>query len=122
MASVTADDTSYEIPMYVAATKANLLSRAAAVQIGLINRVCEVSESIFGTIGNIKGKPVRIKLREDAEPYSVLCARRIPIPLLKMVEQQLQKMVEDNVIVKVTEPTEWSCKDVHRPEKVEQRD
>ena len=93
--------------MYVISTPNNLLSRGAAIQLGLIKRTFKVSEELFGTIGNIKGGPVKITLREDAEPYSINVSRRIPLPIMDKVEEKLKSMEADGVICKVTEPTEW---------------
>ena len=85
----------------------NLLSRGAAVNLGLIMRVHEISDEIFGDIGTLKGESVKITLQENAEPYSASTARRIPIPLLPKVESELKRMEDAGVITKVTEPTEW---------------
>jgi hypothetical protein len=51
-------------------------------------RVAEtVSESVYGDLGLVKCDPVKITLKQDAMPYSV--ARRIPLPLLPKVKQEL---------------------------------
>ena len=46
-------------------------------------------------------------LRDDATPYSISTARRIPLPLLPKVEQELERMEENGVIERITEPTDW---------------
>lgn len=42
-----------------------------------------------------------------AVPYTVHTARRVPLPLLPKVQKELQRMEEQGVIVKVTQPTDW---------------
>ncbi|KAK7106806.1 hypothetical protein V1264_018020 [Littorina saxatilis] len=65
-----------------------------------VKRVCEIFSSV-------KCEPVRIKLKENAVPYSVSTARRVPIPLLGKVEKELKRMKDNGVIEEVKEPTEW---------------
>jgi len=51
--------------------------------------------------------PVQIKLKENAEPYSLNVARRIPIPMLPKVKAEIERMEAEDVIEPVTQPTEW---------------
>ena len=91
----------------------NLLSRSAAVKLNLIARLESVSApdiyelDVFGELGEIKARSVQIKLKRDAEPYSCSTARRVPFPMLDKVSDELKRMEQLGVIVKVTEPTEW---------------
>ena len=48
-----------------------------------------------------------IKLREDAIPYALTTPRRVPIPLLAKVKEELQRMERLGVITKTEEPTDW---------------
>ena len=83
----------------------NLLSRTVAVNMGLIKCIEEVS--VYGDVGTLRGEPVKIVLKDDAQPYSVATPRRIPVPLLPKVEEELRRMETLGIIEKVTEPTEW---------------
>ena len=87
-----------------------LLSREAAIRLCLVRRLdaTEAKDLAFGDIGPpIQCDPVKIVLAQDAEPYSISVPRRIPIPLLPKVEKELKRMEENDVIEKVTEPTDW---------------
>ena len=82
----------------------NLLSREAAARFGFVQRVDE----IFGDVPNsVQCKPVKILLNENAEPYVQTTSRRIPIPQLPKVEEELKRMEKAGVIERITEPTEW---------------
>jgi transposase InsO family protein len=87
----------------------NLLSRGAALKLGLVQRLDDVHDDlVFGDIGKpVDCAPVKITLRDDAEPYSISVPRRVPIPLLPKVEKELQRMEEEGVIEKITEATDW---------------
>ena len=58
-------------------------------------------------MGTLKGHPVKITLKDDAQPYIVAIQRRVPIPLLSKVEEELKRMESMGLIEKITEPTEW---------------
>lgn len=89
----------------------NLLSRIASTAMGYVsltlNETTTVSEMPYGEIGLMNCKPVKIKLKADAEPYSINTARRVPLPLLGKIKEELQRMEQHGVIIPVTEPTEW---------------
>nr|XP_033936287.1 uncharacterized protein K02A2.6-like [Pseudochaenichthys georgianus] len=73
---------------------------------GLVKRVGEVntSEQEFGLL---KTQPVKIALKDNNQPYAVCTARRVPIPLLGAVKEELEKMEANDIIEAVTDPTEW---------------
>lgn len=97
----------YTFPVYVVRGKCNcLLRRPEAVEMDLVKRVDEVG-GVFNSGGLLKTEPVRITLQEGAQPYAVHTARRIPLPLLPLMKKELQRIEDEGIIKKVTEPTEW---------------
>ena len=86
----------------------NLLSRSAAEELGLIQFIGAVVEdaSLYG-FGAWDTDPVTFTMKEDAEPYAVHAARRVPIPLMDAVRKSLDDMEKKGVISKVTQPTDW---------------
>ena len=86
-------------------TTDNLLSRSVAVKMGFMKRVyVDEIQDVYGDIGILQCDLVKIVLRENATPYSVCTARRVPIPLLPQVEAELRRMEDNGIIDRVTEP------------------
>ena len=54
---------------------------------------------------------------ETTTPYSFDTPRRVPIPLMKAVKSELDRMEKQGVIAKVTKPTEWCSGMVVVPKK-----
>ena len=107
--NVNVRDKDFEVKIYVInADTDNLLSRAAASSMGLVQRIDNVATP-FGQLDDkpLNCVPVKIVLKEGAEPYSLATARRVPIPLHDKVKAELEKMKKMNVIEEITEPTDW---------------
>ena len=106
-----------EEEIYVVAELAKpLLGRPAIKQLGLIQRVAAVDKQgltpaqqfppLFQGLGKLEGE-YTTRLQEGAKPFALSTSRRVAIPLLKSVKQELQRMENLGVIVKVEQPTEW---------------
>lgn len=97
-----------KIPLAGRATirQLNLISELNAVTTKSRNEIIERFPELFNKLGHIKGT-YQIKLEDDAKPFSINTPRRVPIPLLSKVKNQLEKMETDGVISKVNEPTDW---------------
>lgn len=89
----------------------NLLSRSVAEQMCLVKKIDQVeSESmknLFSSYGRLDCDPMKIVLQQDAKPYCLTTARRIPFPLQEKVQLQLNKLEKEGIIQKVTHPTDW---------------
>ena len=92
-----------------------LLGRPAIDQLNLIRRLAVVTErktpkeqfpSLFQGLGKLE-QPYKIELQDDAKPFALSTPRRVAIPLLKSVEQELDRMESMGVITRVNQPTEW---------------
>lgn len=106
----------YSFSVYVIRilTANNLLGRDTVCPMGLVKRIEEVHNA-FGEHGTLKTDPV--KIQENAEPYAVHTARRVPLPLIQKVKEELLCMEKNGVIEKMTEPTDWCAPMVPVPRK-----
>lgn len=107
-----------ECDVYVAKGLAkSLLGRPTIERLDLLKRVSAVSgtsglsprdefPSLFQGLGKLEGE-YTIELKEDARPFTLSTPRRVAIPLLKSVRQELERMEKLGVIAKVSQPTEW---------------
>ena len=77
------------------------LSRGAASRMGLISKLNMVMEGI----GCLKTDPVKIALKENAEPFAVNVAHRVPIPILAHVKEELDRLTSAGIIREITKPT-----------------
>lgn len=55
----------------------------------------------------MKGKPMKILLKEDAIPFALTAARSIPFAWKSQIKSQLEDMIKKKIIAEVTEPTDW---------------
>lgn len=101
-----------------------LLSRPASVNLRLVARIDSIDlDSVKQTypklcdgLGLVQ-QPYTIKLRPDAKPVSLKVPRRVPLPLMGKVKQELQRMEQLGVISRIEEPTEWCSGMVVAPKK-----
>ncbi|KAF7222047.1 putative LOC107383513-like protein [Nothobranchius furzeri] len=77
----------------------NLLSREKSVEMKLVRIIEEaIHQQVrpcggpFGDYGTLKTEPVKIELKENVAPYAVFTARRVPLPMLPKVKEELQRM------------------------------
>lgn len=50
---------------------------------------------------------VKIQLKENTQPYALHIAHRVPMPLMQMVKEELCMMEENDIVEKVSQPTDW---------------
>ena len=77
-----------------------LLGRPAIKQLNLVRRLAAVEEgktpkeqfpSLFQGLGKLE-QPYKIELQDDATPFALATPRRVAIPLMKPVKQELDRM------------------------------
>ena len=97
-----------------------LLGRPAILKLGLLEFkyvnnlnevICQKSvekrhPNLFRELGVLSGE-YSISLKEGAKPYALTVPRRVPIPLLPRVKQEIESMEKNGVIFRVDEPTDW---------------
>ncbi|UYV63822.1 K02A2.6-like [Cordylochernes scorpioides] len=96
-----------------------LLSCRASEILGIVRRINIVEDhaptkldpmlkfpKLFTGLGKID-IPYEIKLKEGAKPYSIYTPRRVPIPLMKELQMELERMTSNGVIEKVEGSSEW---------------
>ena len=71
------------------------------------SNIVDTFPSLFTGLGEVKGPPHKIRLRNDATPYSLLTPRRVPLPLVEKVSNELTRMEKQGIIQKIDEPTDW---------------
>ena len=62
--------------------------------------------NLFIGLGTL-GKEYTIKLKQEATPYALHTARRVPISLRKKVEDELLRMQATGIISPVDDPSPW---------------
>ena len=92
--------------LVVSAKANNLLSRSVANRLCFINKVDEFEET-FDNIGCLNTEPVRIVLRDGAEPCALSVVRRVSVLLQPKVKEELDRLQAAGVIVPITKPTSW---------------
>ncbi|KAJ8377185.1 hypothetical protein SKAU_G00077650 [Synaphobranchus kaupii] len=84
----------------------NKLQLVARLDTITIETVKESYPKICRGLGEMR-QPYTIRLKPGAQPFSLKTPRRIPLPLMGKVKQELSRMENLGVISKVEEPTEW---------------
>ena len=104
----------------VKGSSGNLLGYDTAQRLGLLKIVNQVRinktgpqclasgefRDLFGGIGKVRGKVVKLHIDPDVQPKQQP-HRRIPFHLRKDVEKELERLKSLDIIEKVTGPTPW---------------
>ena len=60
-----------------------------------------------GKLREMTGRPMKISLQDDAQPFSLSAPRQTPFAYRQLVKEELDKQVAAGVIQPVTEATDW---------------
>jgi len=63
--------------------------------------------NLFKGLGKLHDPDYLIKFKPDTKPHAITTPRRVPVPLLSKVKEELSRMEQMQIISKVDEPTEW---------------
>ena len=80
------------------------------------NKFVQKCPSMFAGLGTVKCK-YDIKLKDGAKPFCLAAPRRAPLPLQSEVNDEIKRMLDNNVITPVTKPTDWCTRIVVVPKK-----
>jgi len=61
---------------------------------------------LFQGLGKLEGEHT-IHLKEGVTPFCLTTPRRVPLPLMKKVKEEIERMLQLDVIEPVDEPMEW---------------
>ena len=89
-----------------AATALRLVARLDAVSLCSRETVRAQFPMLFSGLGKMQGE-YNIVLKPGAKPFSLSTPRRISLPLLPKVKEELDRMEQQGVISKVEAPTDW---------------
>lgn len=104
--------------MIIQSNKTPILGRRTCVEMGIVQRIYDIESNcttqhivdsyaqVFTGLGCIKTAEYDITMKPDVKPV-VNPPRRVPYALRDRLKEALDKLVEDDVITQVTEPTEW---------------
>lgn len=91
-----------------------LLGRPAIQQLQLVSRADSITmdtvkqqyPKLCSGLGLVR-RPYALKLKPGAVPFSLSTPRRVPLPLMGKVREEIGRMEKMGVITKIEEPTEW---------------
>ena len=93
-----------------AITKLDLLEfkhrNASLSEVITLETVKSKYPNFFRELGEMSGE-YHVTLKEGAKAYALSVPRRVPIPLLPQVKQELENMEKTGVIFRVDQPTDW---------------
>nr|XP_055068361.1 uncharacterized protein LOC129450004 [Misgurnus anguillicaudatus] len=77
----------------------------------------EDEESLFLGAVDAGKDPWTVQLQPEAVPFSLHAPRRVPLPLMGKVKEEIDRMERMGVITKIEEPTDWCAGMVVVPKK-----
>ena len=77
----------------------------------------EYADVFTDRVSLMKGETFSIKLKEDARPFCCNHVRRVAEPLKDKLKAELENLEAQDIIEKVTEPTEWCAPITVQPKK-----
>jgi len=92
---------------WITVVTTNLLRLSKSNQRKAIYDFVKEFPQVFSGLGKMTGPPIKIQLAENTTPHHLSAPRHIALPLLKLLKEELDRMMQLGVIKKVDKPTEW---------------
>lgn len=89
---------------------ANLLGRVTSMDLGVLRiqtEVQQIQQEKPGKIGKVRNLLVSININQTVYPVQQPC-RRLPIPLQKVVDDEIQKLLDQDIIEPATGKITWA--------------
>ena len=96
----------HEIPGTYSVKAVNQMPDNHSLRSGTKEDIVKQYPKLFQGLGKPEGEHT-IHLKEGATPFCLTTPRRVPLPLMKKVQDEIKRMEQLDVIEPVDEPTEW---------------
>ena len=96
----------HEIPGTYSVQAVHLTPDNHTLRSGTKEDIAKQYPTLFQGLGKQEGEHA-IHLKEGATPFCLTTPRRVPLPLMKKVQEEIKRMEQLDVIEPVDEPTEW---------------
>lgn len=61
----------------------------------------------YGEHGTLQTEPVRIQLKDNAQPYAVPTTWHVPHLMLQNLNKEQERMEKNGILERAIQPTEW---------------
>ena len=96
----------HEIPGTYSVKAVNQMPDSQPLRSGTKEDIVKQYPTLFQGVGKLEGEHT-IHLKEGATPFCLTTPRRVPLALMKKVQEEIKRMEQLDVIEPVDEPTEW---------------
>ena len=96
----------HEIPGTYSVKAVNQMPDNHSLRSGTKEDIVKEYPKLFQGLGKLEGEHT-IHLKEGATPFCLTTPRRVPLPLMKKVQEEIKRMEQLDVIEPVDAPTEW---------------
>ena len=91
---------------YITYKKNNDTTRRVKVHSGTVPGILQEYKDCFDKVGRFPGEKYHIQLIDNPVPV-IHAPRTVPVHILPLYKAELDKMQAQDIIVPVTEPTDW---------------
>lgn len=108
VADLQRHETKLKARIHVLVNGNNLIGAESSENLGLVKRLNQVENfpELFTGLGTM-AEEYKIRLQDDHKPFAIQFPRRVAVPLMPKVKDELQRLESLGVIRRVERPTEW---------------